>query len=86
MPNKPAAMKDLRKSKKRAAKNALAKTHIKSLSRKFKDAVAAGKKDDAKKLVRDLQQMAAKAGQEHVYHANKSSRVISQAMRAVSKM
>lgn len=86
MPNKHASIKDLRKSKKRTVKNELMKTHVKALSRKLKDAVATGKKDEVKALCGALQQAAAKAAKTHVLTNNKAHRVTSAAMRAAAKI
>jgi len=84
MPNKRAASKALRQTKKNTAKNARMKTHIKKLSQQLNAAVKAGKKDDAVKIARTLQQAAAKAGKLHVFHKNKASRTISAVQKTIN--
>ncbi|MDO8617811.1 MAG: 30S ribosomal protein S20 [Candidatus Uhrbacteria bacterium] len=77
MPNKHAAIKDLRKNKKRSAKNARMKTHTKALMAQFKVLIKEGKKTEAKTLAPKLQQALAKAAKTGVFHANKARRKIS---------
>jgi ribosomal protein S20 len=84
MPNKHAAIKDLRKNKRRAARNLREKTNVKSLIKQLKTLVKEGKKKEALEVANKLQQAAAKAAKRHVIHANKASRITSQAMKSVS--
>lgn len=86
MPNKHAAIKDLRKSKKRAITNKRLKTHIKSLSHQLTDLVKEGKKTEAAGLVQKLQQVLGKATRENIIHRNNASRKTSGAQRLLNKM
>lgn len=84
MPQKHAAIKDLRKNKRRALRNERMKTHVKSLAKQLKEAVKAGK-PEAKELSRKLQSSTAKAAKTFVVHKNKARRIISAAMKATKK-
>jgi len=75
MPNKHAAIKDLRKNERRALRNARLKTHVKSLSKQFKELVKAGKKAEALELSSKLQQASDKAAKNHVLPINKVRRM-----------
>lgn len=85
MPNKHAAIKDLRKNKSRAARNARIATNIKALTRQFKDAVKEKKTKDVAEIAKKMQQALDKAAKHHVLHKNKVSRRISSAHRAINK-
>jgi ribosomal protein S20 len=84
MPNKHAAIKDLRKNERRAARNARMRTHVKSLTKQLKDLVKSGKKSEALEVSRKLQQAAAKAAKNHVLHFNKTRRLTSSAHKMVA--
>lgn len=86
MPNKHAAVKDLRKNRKRAELNARMKTHIKALSSQFKALTKEGKKKEAQDLARKLQQALDKAGKTMVFHKNKASRRVSSVQRSAGAM
>lgn len=77
MPNKHAAIKDLKKNKRRAAKNARIKTHLKALLHQFQALAKEGNKKEASTLAPKIQQAFAKAARHHVIHANKAARKIS---------
>lgn len=82
MPNTSSAKKELRKAEKRHAKNYRMKTHVRSLSKQLKEAVAAGKKEEAKDLSKKLQKFAAKSTKSNVFHKNKVNRIISKAAKS----
>ena len=84
MPNKHAAIKDLRKNRKHETKNVRMKTHIGALTHQFEALVREGKKNDAVVLAKKLQQTIAKASKNLVFHPNKASRRVSQMHRALS--
>lgn len=86
MPNKHAAVKDLRKNAKRAARNNKIKTHLKALSRQLAEFLQAGKKAEATEIMKRIQQAAAKAGHGHVFHANRAARRTSSAARSLARM
>lgn len=85
MPNKHAAIKDLRKNKRRAARNLRDKTNVKSLIKQLKLLVQEGKKAEALTLVSKLQQATDKASKKNVLHRNKARRINSMAMRITAK-
>lgn len=72
MPNKKAAIKDLRQSQKKAVKNALVKRNIKELIKKGHKAIAAGA--DVSKLNHDLQKFVDKAVKSGVLKPNTGNR------------
>jgi ribosomal protein S20 len=84
MPNKHAAIKDLRKNERRALRNARLKTHVKALTKQFKDLVKVGKKSEAMAMSSKLQQATDKAAKNHVLHFNKARRMNSAASKMVS--
>ncbi len=85
MPIKQAAIKDLRKNHKRAAKNLRLKTHMKHLTRSLTDLVKDGKAAEAKETLSKLQQILAKAAKTHVLHGNNAQRKIASAFKLVAK-
>lgn len=84
MPNKHAAIKDLRKNKRRAARNLRDKTNVKALIKQLKTLVQDGKKSEALALVAKLQQATDKAVKKNVLHRNKGARIASMAMKMTS--
>lgn len=85
MPNKHAAIKDLRKNHRRAARNARLKTHVKALERNWKPLLKEGKTTEVREAVLKLQKTTAKAAKKHVIHRNKAARLMSRAHRALNK-
>ena len=85
MPNKHAAIKDLRKNKRRAARNLRVKTNIRALVKQLEQFVKDGKTNEALPVVAKLQQASAKAAKNHVIHRNKARRLSSYAMKKTSK-
>lgn len=81
MPNKHAAIKDLRKNRKRAIANARIKTNIKALFKQSKELAAAGKTTEAKETARKYQQAADKAAKRGIIHKNQAARRKSSVMR-----
>jgi ribosomal protein S20 len=84
MPNKHAAIKDLRKNKRRAVRNLRDKTNVKALIKELKTLVKDGKKSEALALVAKLQQATDKAVKKNVLHRNKGRRIASMAMKITS--
>ncbi len=84
MPNKKAAEKAFRQTKKHTAKNARAKTNIKALLSQFASFVKDGKKDEAKATFLKVQQAMAKAAREHIIHGNKAARKIGSAQKSLN--
>jgi len=86
MPNKHAAIKDLRKSRKSATRNAKVKKNVKSLEHQFMSLVTEGKKKEALEVAKKLQQATSKAAKNHVFHQNKAGRKISKVHKTITKM
>ncbi len=85
MPIKQAAIKDLRKNHKRAAKNLRMKVHMKHLTRSLTDLVKEGKATEAKETLGKLQQILTKAAKTHILHTNNAKRKIASAFKLVNK-
>lgn len=83
MPNKHAAIKDLRKNKRRAARNLREKVNVKALIKQLKALIKEDKKAEALSVVSKLQQASAKAAKKNIIHPNKARRITSMAMKAV---
>lgn len=86
MPNKHAAIKDLRKNHKHAANNLRMKTHVKALTKQLKELVAAGKKKEALEMTPKLQQAIDKASKKRVLSTNKAGHSMSAVHKMVKKM
>ena len=72
MPNKKAAIKDLRQTKKRTLRNSLVKRNIKEIIKKGQKAVAKGDKVDD--LSKQLQKAVDKAVKSNILNANTANR------------
>ncbi|MCC7357460.1 30S ribosomal protein S20 [Candidatus Uhrbacteria bacterium] len=83
MPNKHAAIKDLRKNKRRAARNAQVKTNIKALFKKASAFVREGNKSEAKDAIAKYQQAADKAIKTGVLNKNTAARKKSSLMKKI---
>ena len=85
MPNKHAAIKDLRKNVRRAARNARLKTHVKHLLRKTEDLLKEGKATEAKVAATTFQQIADKAAKNRVISKSLANRKKGKLMKALAK-
>jgi ribosomal protein S20 len=85
MPNKHAAIKDLRKNKRHAARNLRLKTHARALLRKAKDLLKEGKMAEAKTAAIAFQKVADKAAKNMVLSKNAMNRKKSSLMKALAK-
>lgn len=83
MPNKHAAIKDLRKNKRRAARNARVRTNVKALVKKGKDLAASGSAD-LKEHAMKVQQAIDKAVKTGVIHRNAAARKKSALMKKLN--
>lgn len=83
MPNKHAAIKDLRKNKRRAATNLRIKTNVKALYKKGMALLSAGKNKEAQEVARAFQQAVDKAAKISVVSKNAAARKKSSFMRAL---
>ncbi len=86
MPNKHAAAKALRQTKKHTSKNFRMKSHIRALTHKVKDLINAGKKEEAIQAGRKLQQAIAKAAKTHLLHKNTAGNKTSSIQKALNTM
>lgn len=86
MPNKHASVKDVRKSKRRAARNARLKTHVKALTKQMNELLKAGNASEAQALTGKLQQIVAKAAKNHLFHPNKAARKTSAMHRKLNSL
>jgi small subunit ribosomal protein S20 len=85
MPNKHAALKDLRKNRKRAAHNARLKTHMRSLLRQAQLLIKEGKLKEAKLASIKFQQIVDKAAKNEIVSKNAASRKKSSLMKALNQ-
>ncbi|MBM3204573.1 30S ribosomal protein S20 [Candidatus Uhrbacteria bacterium] len=85
MPNKAAAAKALRQTKKHTVKNQRMKMHVKALIHQVQALAKEGKRDEALQTGRKLQQAIAKAARASVFHKNKAANKISALHKMLSK-
>lgn len=85
MPNLKNAKKALKQSEVRRVRNSNVKAHIESMRRNFRKLLTAGNIEEARKLVKELDQAMDKAVTKHVFKANTASRVKSRSMIALNK-
>lgn len=85
MPIKKSAIKELRKSKKRAIVNSNKKKTIKDLMKKIRKAIDGAKIDDAKKLALDMVKLLDKAEKTKLIHKNTVARKKSRVYKAIKK-
>lgn len=85
MPNKHAAIKDLRKNKKHQAHNDRIKRNVRHLLKKSQDLLKEGNTKEAKAIVLAFQQAVDKATKVGVMSKNKASRKKSALMKALNK-
>ncbi len=83
MPNKQAAIKDLRKNRKHAVHNARIKTNYKALLNKSRALIKADKKDEAKVMIKSFQAAIDKAAKNGIVHKNLAARKKAALMKAV---
>jgi len=75
MPNKKAAAKALRQTKKHALKNRTAKDTIKKTVKQVLRSIEAGELDKATKMLPQLSKIVDKAAKRNIIHKNKASRI-----------
>lgn len=83
MPNKKAAIKDLRQTKKRTLRNSLVKRNIKEIIKKGQKAVSTGK--DVKDISKELQKAVDKAIKNKILKPNTGNRKKSRFAEMVKK-
>lgn len=74
MPNTKSAERRMRSSSRKQANNRAIKSRLKSLEKKFAEAVKAGKKDEAAKVLREVSSAFDKAAKTGVVHKGTASR------------
>jgi ribosomal protein S20 len=84
MPNKKAAIKDLRQSKKRHVHNLRIKTNVRQSFKQAQELLKAGKLEEAKPIIKKFQKAADKATKGKVISRNKARRKTSRLMKAVN--
>jgi len=77
MPQKRAAAKEIRKSKKRRLRNTVIKSELSTLIKKLESFIAQDKKDEAKKYLRTVSAELQRAARKGIIHPNRASRKIS---------
>lgn len=82
MPNKHAAIKDLRQTKKRQARNTRIRTNVKHAYKEAQELLKAGKTEEAKAAVLKFQKAADKAAKKRAIEKNKVNRKKSTLMKA----
>lgn len=85
MPNKTAAMKSLRQSKKRQVTNSRIKVDVRAKFKNIDTLIKEGKLDEAKKLVSTFQKTIDKAAKKNVISKNKANRKKANLMKKLSK-
>ncbi|MBE7525253.1 30S ribosomal protein S20 [candidate division WWE3 bacterium] len=84
MPNKRAAMKDLRQSKKRQARNIKMQTHVKHSYKDIQTLLRMGKTGEATQALLAFQKTADKAARGKSVHRNKANRLKSRLMKRLA--
>ena len=84
MPIKKSAYKELRKAKKRHARNTAAQTELKTLAKKFESLVSEKKMDEAKNYLKIVVSKFAKAASKGIIRKNTASRKISRLSKKLS--
>ena len=77
MPQKRAAAKEIRKSKKRRLRNAVIKSELSTLIKKLESFIAQDKKAEAKQYLRTVSAELQRAARKGIIHPNRASRKIS---------
>lgn len=85
MPTKHAAIKDLRKNRKRAVHNARIRSHVRFLLKKNQELISSGDISGARQAASALQQALDKAAKVGVLSRNKADRKKSKFMKSATK-
>lgn len=86
MPNTKSAIKAMRQSLKRRARNLVTKDKFKSAVKEVKKLIALGKKTEAMEMMKKAMSTLDKAAKKHVIHKNTASRKKSRLARALAKL
>lgn len=85
MPIKQSAKKALRQAKKHRLLNLVRQKAVKNITKKIKRLIAAGQKDEAKKLIADAYQAIDKAAKRGIIKKNTAARKKSRLMKLLNK-
>jgi len=86
MANLSSSKKMVRKIIKRTERNKSLKTNIKTSIRKFREAIDAGSKDEAKNTLNDIQPKLMKLAQKVIIHKKNASRTISRLTKKLKNL
>ena len=86
MPIKRAALRQLRKDRKRSVRNQSAESELKTLKKRFLTLAASNKRDEAAKLFPKLAQRFDRAATKGLIHQNTAARTKSRLMRRLAKI
>ncbi len=86
MPNRPAAVKSLRRDEKRAARNKMVKSRLRTEQNKFDRMVERGDVAGAEKQFSLLTKLYQRAADRHVVHANLAARKQAQFQRTLTEL
>ena len=85
MPNTRSAAKRVRQNLKRRTRNQSARSEIRTLTKRCREAIAAGELDEARRLARLAESRLDKAAKKSMVHRNNARRRAMRLHRAVSK-
>jgi len=85
MPNLKASIKDVRKAKKRRARNLLYKKNMKRAIKEFVALVSSSDKEKAQKLLPSLYKIIDKVAKKNIIHKNTAARKKSQLAKMLAK-
>ena len=86
MANLSSSKKMVRKIIKRTERNKSLKTNVKTSIRKFREAIDAGSKDEAKNTLNDIQPKLMKLAQKRIIHKKNASRTISRLTKKLKNL
>ena len=86
MPNTRSAAKRVRQSETRRVRNVAIKSEIKTLVKKVREALEAGRVDEARDLARVAESRLDRAAKKGVVHINNAQRRAARLQRAVAKL
>lgn len=86
MPQKKSAMKELRKSQQRTARNKQIKRRLKDLIKKLDTVITSNNKDEALKLYNKIQKLVDKASKrKHPFKSGKADRIKSRVAKKINR-
>lgn len=86
MANIKSAIKRIELTQKATLRNKVKKTEIKNAIKKFESAVSAGSKDEAAKLLKEVDKKLKRAANKNVIHKNSASRKLSSLTKKLNAM